>query len=219
MFKFFRKKKVTIDSIKVPNFGWESLENTKGEQAFVNPEQTTVLVINFFDLKPDLPTIKDIDFLRKFYRELIAPNGGALIEVDLLQLKGFAAVKTIFKFPMETRGMAYVASITIPFEDYSYVIKIQAPEVGVTGMRDAVILDRLMGTEEVFLENDELQNWFSDPYDSEIKSSGIRNKSDARQYDAEFPDHPLSRVREIFSIIESKIEFDTELTKIAKFDK
>ncbi|MBC8755919.1 hypothetical protein H2O64_14670 [Kordia sp. YSTF-M3] len=220
MFKLFRKKKVTIDSIKIPKFGLKEVENTKEEQAFVNQEQTLVLLKNFFDLEPDLPTIKDIDFLRKFYRELIAPNGGALIEVDLLQLKGFATVKTIFKFPMDPKGMAYVGSITIPFENYSYVVKVQAAEVGMTGMRDAVILDKLMGTKEVFIgDDDEIKNWFSDPYDSEITNPGLRNKSDARQYDAEFPEHPLSLVRKMLDNIEQEIVFDTKLTEIAKFDK
>ncbi len=53
--------------------------------------------------------------------------------------------------------MAYIASITIPFENCSYVVKIQADEIGITGMRDALILDRLHKAGEVEIEEENIK--------------------------------------------------------------
>ena len=58
------------------------------------------------------------------------------------------AIKTIFKFPQDPTGMTYLGSYTIPFKKYSYVIKIQAPELGVTGMRDSIIAAKFLATNE-----------------------------------------------------------------------
>jgi hypothetical protein len=59
--------------------------------------------------------------------------------------------------------MIYIASITIPFENCSFVIKIQANEVDVTGIRDSAILGKLMASGEVEFGDEGLINWFAIP--------------------------------------------------------
>ncbi|KXX69333.1 hypothetical protein [Flammeovirga sp. SJP92] len=219
MMKLFNRKKININSISIPDFGWTLVEDQKGIKQWVNPEQTIALSLNFFDFEPDLPTINQIDELRSFYRNQIVSYNGGLIEVNNIQLKEYKAVKTIFKLPQEPTGMTYIASFTIPFEKYSYVVKIQAPEVGVTGMRDSVIATKLMNENQISIGENGYEGWFKDPYDLSFNQGTMMNKSEEKQYDIEFPEHPLSQARKILDIIASEISFSAELEKIKKFEK
>lgn len=218
MFSFF-KKTVTIKSIYIPDFGWNKIEENKSSMKWVNDEETTLLSLNFFSIKPDLPTIKEIDTLRSFYRKTISKIKGGLIEVDIVSINSIAAVKTIFKIPQEETGMIYLASLTIPFEDYSFVVKIQSNEVGMTGMRDSFVLNKLLGNGEVTFANEGIENWFSDPYDPSLKDGTLMNKSEDEIYDEEFPDHPLTIARSLINEISKKIIFKPEIDDIKIFDK
>ncbi|WP_442265972.1 hypothetical protein ACSIGC_17035 [Tenacibaculum sp. ZS6-P6] len=215
---FRKKKKIDINSITIPTFNWVLRQKNEGLYQWSNKEETKALSVNFFNIPPDLPTINNIDFLRKFYREMLKNSQGGIIEVDVVDLSGFKAVKTIMKFP-QNPGMAYLSSYTIPFKDYSFVIKIQAPEVGVSGVRDSVIFNKLLAKGEVNFVDEGIENWFYDPYDATI-TDGIRmNKSEQEIYDEEFPEHPLSVSRKLFRQIEKEIKFGKELYDTPKFEK
>lgn len=218
MFNFFKRKQVTLNSLSIPNFGWELVKNDATIKQWINPAQTTALSINFFDQKPDLPTAKDVHILRKFYRDQIVIQNGGLIEVDLVQLKSYPTIKTIFKVPQKPTGMTYLAGLTIPFKKYSYVVKIQAAEVGTTGMRETLITDKLFKEGKINLGENSFDGWFSDPYDSSY-DKGIRmNLSEDIVYDTMFPDHPLSQARMLLTQIESEIVFAEHLLKLKKFN-
>lgn len=219
MFSFLKKKNITIDSVLIPTFGWNKIENSKFVRKWGNPEQTAILSLNFFSIKPDLPTVKDLDYLRSFYRNSISTVNGGLINVDTLTLYHSPVVKTIFKISQEEYGMIYIASLTIPFEDYSFVVKIQTVESGMTGLRDSVILNKLLESGEVSFENEEIKNWFSDPYDSDFKQGVLMNKSEDEKYDNEFPDHPLTIARIMINKISKEIILTPELASVASFNK
>jgi len=219
MFNLFNRNKATINSISIPDFGWIQDKNEEGIKLWMNPEQTRAISINFFNLKPDLPTIKDVTVLRDFYRNQISAHNGGIVQVDLVDLKGYTAVKTIFKIPQEPTGMTYLASLTIPFATCSYVVKIQAPEVGTTGMRDTFIVGKLMQEGVITTNDDGLQGWFGDPYDPTFTKGTLMNKSDEEIYDADFPNHPLSETRKWMKQIEAEIVFKKELEKIKRFER
>ncbi|BDD03895.1 hypothetical protein [Aureibacter tunicatorum] len=219
MINIFKRNKVNINSINIPDFGWARSVENKNIKQWINEEQTIALSLNFFDLKPDLPSIKDIKSLRDFYRNQIIEYNGGIIEVDLVEIKGFKIIKTIFKIPQEPTGMMYLGSLTIPFEKCSYVIKIQAPEVGMTGIRDSVIGNKLLNENVISIGENGYENWFEDPYDSKFIGGTLMNKSESIEFDSEFVDHPLSRVREILSEIQKEIIFNKEFEKINKFKK
>lgn len=219
MFSFLKKKNITIDSVLIPTFGWNKIENSKFVRKWGNPEPTAILSLNFFSIKPDLPTVKDLDYLRSFYRNSISTVNGGLINVDTLTLYHSPVVKTIFKISQEEYGMIYIASLTIPFEDYSFVVKIQTVESGMTGLRDSVILNKLLESGEVLFENQEIKNWFLDPYDSDFKQGVLMNKSEDEKYDNEFPDHPLTIARIMINKISKEIILTPELASVASFNK
>ncbi|MBL4649440.1 MAG: hypothetical protein JKY03_06880 [Aureispira sp.] len=219
MFNFFKGKKATITSISIPDFGWEQVKNDSEMQQWINPAQSIALSVNFFDLKPDLPTAKDINTLRDYYRnQIVVPNGG-LIQVDLIDLKKYRVIKTIFKIPQTPSGMTYLASLTIPFKKCSYVVKIQAAEVGTTGLRDTLVADEFLKEGKITSGTDGFEGWFLDPYDPSFKEGTPMNLSEGIAYDAMFPEHPLSQARSLLAEIESQITFADELAKHKKFGK
>ena len=217
MIKFFNRKESTINSISIPDFGWKKEKSTKNLKRWINLEQPISLSLNYFDSEPDLPSSKEINTIRAFYRGQIIQHNGGLIQVDYTDLDDYKAIRTVFKIPQEPEGMVYLASLTIPFKTCSYVIKIQAPEIEMIGSRDSIISDRLRQEGIITTGESGLQNWISDPYHKTFEKGTLMNKSEEAVYDVEFEDHPLTQARKLITQIENKIEFKAELKKLKKF--
>src|SRR6266852_3354115 len=145
-----------------------------------------------------------IDQVRSFYRQLTSGNGVGMIEVEVMKLDGCDAIRSIFKQPQSPSGMTYLGSITLTFRDFSYVIKVQCEERGMTGMRDAVVLDAWMKSRKLD-PKDPLRGWKGDPYDPTFKARIQRNVADDASYDAKFPDHALSRLRRVLDRIQASL--------------
>lgn len=196
MFKFFNKSRGTIKSVRFPAYDWELNKETKDIVRWINPEQTVALSLNFFVQEPDIPTVKNLEVLHDFYQHQISDYQNKFVCVELITLGGYNAIKTIFKFPQKTGGLMYLGSFTIPFKKCSYVIKIQANEVGFTGVREAVVMEK-------YLKDD-------------LKVEA--NTFESEKYDEEFPEHPLSIVRQLLADIKANIVFTSDLTGIKQFD-
>ncbi|RKF30721.1 hypothetical protein BCY88_12730 [Paraburkholderia fungorum] len=177
-----------------------------------------VLTINFFMAVPDIGApIDDVDALRAFYRRTTEAAGLALVETELAQLNTLSAVRTLFKARIEQiRGFAFVGSYTLPFADRSYVIKVQSIEQGVTGMREAAVMV-LMGPPEIDEVTGELVGWAQDPYDPDYRAAFMRNQADDQKFDAQFPDHPLSKVRRYLAELESAVRVDPAIHELQPF--
>ncbi len=217
MFNLFRSKKPTIDAITIPDFGWESRKDEAGVKLWVNPERPIALSLNFFDQKPDIPPLANSDGLRSFYRALSLQAHGGIIEVAPIDLQGYAAVKTVLKIPQEQKGTTYLVSLTIPFRDCSFVVKVQAMEVDTTNMRGTIVLDQLMETGLVKLTDQGLQGWNMDPYDPHFNEGRLMNLSERPEYDAQFHEHPLSMARMHMGLILAEMRFAATLEKVTRF--
>ncbi len=99
MFNILKRGKLNINSISIPDFGWIKEKDTESILQWINPEQAMALSINFFPAKPDIPSVKDIDKIRQFYRKSIIQTNGGLISVELANFSGIPGIKTIFKIP------------------------------------------------------------------------------------------------------------------------
>lgn len=177
------------------------------------------MTLNYFDASPDLPSLGKLEDLRDFYRGQVSQQNGGLIQVEVVELGNYQAIKTIFKIPQEPSGMTYLAALTIPFETCSYVIKIQAPEIEKIGERDSTIATKLVQEKKITAGLDGYKNWSSDPYDSAFDKGTLMNKSEKVIYDIEFLDHPLTQARKLISQIAEEIEFKPKLEKLSKFEK
>ena len=107
----------------------------------------------------------------------------------------------------------------LPFRDFSYVAQVICKEVGITGARDTAVLVRLMqaGGNDPSAPAPYPAGWMADPYDKEIKTPLARNLSEDSAYDAEFPDHPLSRARCALARIEVTLKLSPELKTEPRF--
>lgn len=219
MFNLFKKNKiqVTINSISIPDFGWNKVEETASRIVWVSPEENALVSLYFFDIQPDIPSAKNLELLKSFYRQSTSKSNGGIVEVSLLNINAIPCIKTIIKIPHPEIGMTYIASVTIPFENCSFVIQVQAVEGGTTGMRDNMILSQMLNSGEVKFGEAGLENWFEDPYDPTFKKGTLMNKSELEKYDIEFPQHPLSVVRNSIIDVVKKTIFKPDINELAAF--
>lgn len=207
-----------INSISVETEGFQKAEEDEGKIVYYMDEYDD-LIINFFKLPPDI-IAKDSSekSIQENYRNVAAEVGGAIIEVKKETLGKLEAIKTIFKFPMQPSGVAYLGSYTIPFADCSYVIKVQCPEVGTSGVRDTTIFEFMMRKGLIKLTDDGPEGWMKDPYDESIKLPLMMNLSESEEFDEAFPMHPLSRLRKHMKMIKDTFKYDEELEGRARFE-
>ena len=133
------------DDISFDDTGWDLQGEIEGARVWWNSAGDGIGVY-YFAIPPDIKAdLQSIDGVRKFYRDSIAPDGLGMIEVEILEVDGCPAVRTIFKSPQQPTGMTYLGSITLPFRDFSYVMKVQCRETGMTGVRDAAVLSQMIG--------------------------------------------------------------------------
>jgi len=210
----------SIQSLRFDTSGW----TVEGETADVikwTNEKTQFLSLHFFAKQPDIPcSLDSIDALRLAYRLGLGQSGGALISVDCGLANGLDCVQLVFKTPRQPHGMVYVGSLTFPLADFSYVIKVQSAEFGTTGVRDSLVMDMLMrqGAVQINPASQQMEGWSADPYDPTFKSPLLANRSDDEQYDKQFPDHPLSGVRQCLYRVVETVSGDESVTTADKFD-
>jgi hypothetical protein len=155
----------------------------------------------FFPLVPDLPQARSPEDFRAAYAEKVSAAGVTLVEFELVDLAGFRSLRSIVKVPQSLSGMTYVGSVTIPFATCSYVLKVQCEERGITGVREALLLDTKLregGTPEAALED-------------------ISRSADAPKHDALFPDHPVARARKHLVFLASALRADQRLRRVEAF--
>lgn len=219
MFNLFKKDKPTIHAISIPTFGWSAAKDEDSIKLWINKDRSVALSINYFETKPDIPSLYEIEKIRYYYREQTVQAHGGLIQVDLLEIDGYKIIKTIFKIKQEDSGITYMASLTIPFKSCSYVIKIQAPEIGLTGVRERIIADQLLKQSIIKKEKEDYTGWSNDPYLENFTQGLPMNLSEKEEYDQDFPDHPLSVSRKLIAQIESGIELKEVLKEVKKFNR
>lgn len=100
---------------------------------------------------------------------------------------------SIVKTKLNPSGMQYVLTMHIDMNDYSINIQSFFDEVGITGMRDSTILNKMINEGKIIPPN--MDGWFRDPYDENYKNGLLRNESEKSEYDLMFPQHPLSESR------------------------
>ena len=146
-----------------------------------------VLSTHYFPQPPDLPApLGDMDSIRSAYRRLLRERG-AIIELEPEQIRDCHALRAIFKIAQEANRVMYMAVLMIPFRDHNFMVKVTCLEVGTSNLREAAVAMRLGATGPAA--------WCADPYDASYSNPVLRNRSEAAEWDALFPDHPLSRAR------------------------
>jgi len=210
---------ISINAILLDTSEWQTHEATPELKAWVRPDLREMLSLHYFAVAPDIPyALDNINAIKQDMIKNITSAGGEIVLIDVETIQKLKALYQIFKFPMyeDGRGRIYVASFTFPFKDFSFVVKVQSPETGITGQRESFALNNLI--QEGSLDLDQLVP--ADDGSSRMTPEMMQQISiatDKPELDAIFPSHPLSRIRGHLKHIRASIKFDDMLYKATPF--
>jgi hypothetical protein len=199
-----------MNAITFDATGWTAAPCPPGEAGCVQSWRNAAgdeLSLCFYDSAPERPIADEaLDAWRRQYRGLLAPVGGGLVELIIVTLDGLPALKIVGKMPQPHGGNCYLGMLSLLRQSFSYAFKLECPEHGFTGLREAVVLDRELARVPVGAGAPGIPpGWAADPYDTTIRGRGLRTRADDAAYDAEFPEHPLSRLRRTLHGLERSV--------------
>src|SRR5262249_19785129 len=140
--------------------------------------------------------------LQDFYHAGIQSAGAEMLECLLEPVAGCSTIRLLMKAPQSPGGFFYQGVLTLPFRDFSYVVKIQRREHGTTGTREAILLDkRLAKGEKPSPAGLPFPDW----------------NPDSAEHDAQFPDHPVSRARRLLQHVAKTATLDGAIAKMPPF--
>ena len=185
----------TLESIRFDTAGFQDAGEGDGRVRAWQTSDRAGVWLHLVRLPPDLPSTGSLVDLRVDYARLIQDTAIELVDVSIVDAAGVPAVRVISKAPQEPSGRTYLAALTIPFRDFSFVIKVLCAELGMTGMREALLYARRLqevGPMPPGVNRADVPGW--DP--------------DGAEHDAAFPDHPLSRARRTLEHIRRTLVLD-----------
>lgn len=191
---------------------WSLHSEEHNIRVWTNQENETVS-LSYLSEAPNIHiplTPKNLPMLRDHFRQFAADLDGGIVSVEIKPFFGIHAIETIFKFPLESSGVRYTGSVIFPFKDCSFVLEFQSEEIGTSGRRDTMIFSRELMDMEVD-QTGKPTGWTKDPYDSDHDEAAQFNLSDQKQYDNNFPDHPLSKIRDYLTRLPEMLDVDSEL--------
>ncbi|WP_245231814.1 hypothetical protein [Streptomyces novaecaesareae] len=187
----------------------EDEEDAGGGSRVWDDERGVVLSVHDFALVPDL--VAPLDAGERLLRELArhtARNGAALIEAEVRPLGGVPGLWQLAKAPKAAGpGQVFVGAWTVPRDRCSVVLKVQAAEGPISGMREAVVADRV-GFDAYFRPH---------PYDPQLRAPLPYHVGDLPEWDAHFPSHPLTLVRETLARVGASAVLDERFRALPPF--
>lgn len=183
--KFFNRAfKSSLEAVAFDETGYDYRGIIKGTRVWHTPRGDG-LGLYHFARRPDLPqAARSNQDLRAFYANRFPPDQVRMVDSEFILVDGVPCIWTIIKTPQQPTGMTYLGSVTVPFAEFSFVLKMQCAEHGITGMREAAVAMKAADAGGDLTEPGAL--------------CGPWNP-DAVEHDSFFPDHPLSRARHEFA--------------------
>ncbi len=138
------------------------------------------------------------------YATGLAAAAGKVVECTIDELARCDAVWLLLKVPQKPSGMMYQGAVTVPFRDFSFVVKIQCSEHGMTGVREAILFDKRCRAGEkpnVGRPWEPFPEW----------------NPDGPEYDSAFPSHPISRLRRLLKGLEESAMLDEQVHGLPRF--
>lgn len=198
----FGKPPISLDAVRFDAAGHRPAGEVDGRRVWFTPEGDA-LALYLFRKPPDLPrSITSSQQLRELYARHL-PEGARVVEAELVTVDGVRSVWTLFRVPRAPDGTTYLASLTLPFAAFSFVLKLQCEEQGVTGTREVAVLVKALKAGEVTADGagDVAGDW----------------SADEAAYDDLFPDHPVSRARRAFARLRATLRIDARVRAEPRF--
>jgi hypothetical protein len=207
----------SLDSVTFDTTGLIPQGDLNGVRVWQIPEGDG-LGLYYFPIPPDISAdINSLPSISSFYGSQMAAANLTGISINTLDIDECRFIKMIVRIPQQPSGMMYMGSLTLPFRDFSFVVKMQCAERGITGMRESLILNELLEKGEVeFDKSGEFEGWEM-PLDTVDSPSWIINRAETVEYDVRFPNHPLSILRRTFDQIEKSIRVADDVKREPRF--
>jgi hypothetical protein len=203
-------------------------EQSRNHRCWVSDDAVAHL-LQYNDGPIDWPfDLTDPDAARFFYFNQCNGNNGVMLDCDVITVAGgtLEALRGLFKYhaphPPKSLGMAYVGILWIPFATCRFQINAESMELGDTGFREAMVMATMGDAwpkpeqqgELPRIENDEQLQAM---YDAALAKPPLQLPSDDAHFDAQFPDHPLTKVRARLDKIVATVKFDASVKSLAPF--
>jgi len=114
-----------------------------------------------------------------------------MVSLEMVQAATHAGLWYILKQKQAGSGNVYSGCMLIPMGESFYTLQLVCLETGITGIREAIIMDRFIAAGTAIKELSEGQQ-------ADDGTARARYSSDNESFDSQFPNHPLSRVRRYF---------------------
>jgi len=149
-------------------------------------------------------------------RQMARPGG--IVSVDPRMAASRPAIEIIYK-RTEGMGYRYTGMLVVEFSGYWCQVTGVFGERGVTGLREAQLTARFLERGQIKLRKHPfyrrvftrssgyVEGWFVDPYDAKYREVVLHNLADSEEYDAQFPDHPLTRLRSTLKTVRDSLQF------------
>ena len=190
------------DSVTFDASGYDFQGEQDGARVWFLPDSGGV-GLYFFPLEPDWP--RQATSIRQL-RDFLAAQAGdvQVVECRVVSLDEVQSTWVIVKELDEKKGATYVGSLTIPFRDFSFVIKVQCCEQECSGMREVVVMAEALQKGTGWIE------------DGVFVPDGW--SFDDEQFDDRLPEHPLSRVRSELRHIAASVQIEPEVKDEPRFE-
>ena len=127
--------------------------------------------------------------------QALGDNQG-LIEVEKgMTASGRRFLYSIVKTLRKPNGVQYCLTMNIEYPECAVRVHGFFDETGTTGVRDSMVYVLLSGQGVVRTTEKGLEGWSFDPYDPMYTRGVCMNCSERKEFDAQFPRHPLSEAR------------------------
>lgn len=221
--------RISFDLVELDTTGWKELGDDHQARYWRN-ETGDRLALRILAHPPTLPVSLDhMDVLKSFYQQAIPWNGGALIQVNRAHLDYMASLKLIARYPSYPQPPTpteYAGSFTLPFEKFSIAIEVKCSESGDAQPRRDAVFNKLAAEGRLSMVEGQIQvddgsggtvGWTQDPIDPSVQAPFCRDHSEDERYDAQYPDHALSRLRRHLAHLRPTVRLRPELKRRRPF--
>jgi hypothetical protein len=203
-----------LERVTMSLSGWE--ENKRnGQSIYYRHVEGGALSLSIVEFAPDIPREFERAAWFECARAFAAPGG--LVSLDPRTIRSLPAMEFIYK-RKQGNGFGYTGMLIIEWEGvYCYIVT-SWREGSPTGLREAVLSVKLLDEGRIRFPKPTffqrllktplpLEGFFYDPYDRSYRGAILRSVCDEEEYDAQFPEHPLSLVRSHLRTVRETIRF------------
>ena len=178
-------------------------DDEPGQITYVSQDEGTnaLLKVNTMLSKYAMPYKKQDKIIKGIHETLEEDQGLVEVGAGIMGYSGRHYAYSIVKTKLEPTGVQYCLTLHIIDDGYTIAVQGFFEEAGTTGIRDSIVveLERREGTIDISAEG--ITGWTRDPYDDKRTEGFLMNLSEAKKYDAMFPEHPLSELRNTLEIL------------------